>query len=76
MNEPATKEDLERVRVELIDRMNTVDRSMEGLRSQNSAEHGSLFSKLLHITEALHWIRARWERFTRIPDGPPPENRK
>ncbi len=75
VSDPATKEDLERVRIELVTRINSMGRSLEGMRSQNSAEHGSLFSKLLNITEVLHWVRARWERFTRVPDGPP-ENRK
>lgn len=42
-------------------------RSIEGMRSQNSAEHGSLFSKLEYISAALAWIKAKWERFTRTP---------
>lgn len=75
MMEPATKDDLEHVRIELTIRINAMQESVENMRGQNSAEHGSLFSKLLHLTELLHWVRARWERFTRVPDGPPERNK-
>jgi hypothetical protein len=63
MNEPASKEDLEKV----LQRLDDVEKSVEGMRSQNSAEHGSLFTKMTHITELMHWLRAKWERFM----GPP-----
>jgi hypothetical protein len=64
-DEPATKEDIAKL-----------EASIEGMRAQNSAEHGSLFTKLLRITELMTWLKAKWERFIG-PDepGPPPPKR-
>lgn len=68
MNEPATKADVEQLRTEMHQRFEQTDRTVEGMRSQNSHEHGSIFSKLLSLTEIVHWIRAKFDRFTRMPD--------
>lgn len=76
MTDPATREDVEKAKREILERLGTVDASVEAMRGQNSAEHGSLFSKLLHITEVVHWVKSKWERFTRVPDPndkPPPK---
>ena len=43
------------------------NRSIEGMRSQNSSEHGSLFAKLEYLSIAVTWIKSRWEKFTRNP---------
>lgn len=67
-DEPATKEDVEKLRQEMHHRFEQSDRSMEGMRGQNSAEHGSLFSKLTYITEMLVWVKTKWVQFTRMPD--------
>ena len=75
VSDPATREDLEKASKAIIAKVDAMDRSVNNMRDQNSAEHGSLFSKLLHITELMIWLKAKWERFTRVPDGPP-ENRK
>lgn len=45
--------------------MDAFDVSIEGMRSQNSHEHGSIFSKLTHTTELMHWLKAQWMKFTR-----------
>lgn len=67
MTDPADKED---VKV-LVAKIDTLGRSVEGMRAQNSAEHGSLFTKLLHITELMHWLRDSWKRFMYLPPPPP-----
>jgi hypothetical protein len=41
------------------------NRSIEAMRSQNSAEHGSLFSKLEFIATSVHWLKKQWEKFTK-----------
>lgn len=41
--------------------------SVENMRAQNSAEHGSLFSKLIHITDLMHWLKDKWIKFTKEP---------
>lgn len=61
MNEPTEETKL------ILARLDSLEKSVEGMRSQNSAEHGSLFTKLLHLTEVMHWIRAKWIRFTKEP---------
>lgn len=71
MSEPATKEDVEALRVEMHARFERSDASVEGMRSQNSAEHGSIIMKLLHVTQLMHWLRAKWEHFSH--NGQPPE---
>lgn len=77
MTDPATKEDLEKAAKLVIERLERLDDSVENMRGQNSAEHGSLFSKLTYITEMLIWIKTKWQRFMRHPDpndnpeGPP-----
>ena len=68
MSDPINREDLERVRADLASRIEGIDRSVEGMRSQNSAEHGSLFGKLTLIAELVGWLKAQWQRFTR-PGG-------
>jgi hypothetical protein len=65
MTEHATREDLEKAKDAIVDRINAMDRSVEGMRAQNSAEHGSIFTKLLHISELMHWLRGQWERFSK-----------
>jgi hypothetical protein len=75
-NEPATKGDLEKLRQEMHERSSAIERSVEGMRGQNSAEHGSLFSKLTYITEMLVWVKTRWEKFTRSPDRTWPGDKK
>lgn len=47
-------------------KIETVAQSLEGLRAQNSAEHGSLFSKLTRITEMVAYLKSQWEKFTRL----------
>jgi hypothetical protein len=66
MSEPADKED---VKV-LVDRLDKLGESFKGLREQNSAEHGSLFTKLTFITSLTGWLKDSWIRFTILP--PPP----
>lgn len=73
MTGPVSREDLEQARDQIIERLDAMDKSVEGMRSQNSAEHGSLFSKLLHLTEIAHWLKAAWIRFTILP--PPPDDK-
>lgn len=70
MNEPATREDLEKAKQAIIDAIKVMDDSVEAMRGQNSAEHGSLFTKLLHVTELMHWLRAKWEKFMALPTPP------
>lgn len=70
MNEPATKEDLEAAKAVLIERLGKIDRALDGLRKQNSAEHGSLFIKQTHLTNLMHWIKDAWSKFSILP--PPP----
>ena len=70
MNEPATKEDVENLRKEMHSRFEQTDRSMEGMRGQNSAEHGTLFSQHRYMTELMVWIKTKWERFTRSGTWP------
>ena len=74
MSDPATKDDLEQVKRELlvrIDRLDTKQESQsEGLRQQNSAEHGAMQSVLLSVREMLVWIKNQWVRFSRN-DSPP-----
>jgi hypothetical protein len=65
MTEPATREDLEAVRDAIIKRIDAMDQSVEGMRSQNSAEHGSLYFILQTIRDTMNWIRAKWEKFTK-----------
>lgn len=70
MSEPATKEDIEALRLDvasLESRVEAARISVDNMRAQNSAEHGSLFTKLLHITDLMHWLRDKWDRFM----GPP-----
>lgn len=71
MTEPATKEDLDKTAQTILDRLGKIDDSVENMRGQNSAEHGSLFSKLTYISEMMVWIKTQWTRFTRAPDHPP-----
>jgi hypothetical protein len=66
--EPATKGDVEKLRQEMHARFELHDRQVEGMRTQNSHEHGSLFTKLIYITEMLVWIKTKWIAFTRTPD--------
>lgn len=70
MNEPASKEDVER----LATRLGEVEKSVKGMREQNSAEHGSLFLKLTHLGNLMAWIRDAWKRFSILPE--PPEETK
>lgn len=65
MSEPATREDLERMRDALTERIQIMDNSVNAMRSQNSAEHGSLFTKLSFISEIVVWIKAQWIRFSK-----------
>jgi hypothetical protein len=51
----------------ILARLDGLEKSVEGMRAQNSAEHGSLFTKLLHLTEVMHWLRDKWNKFTRAP---------
>lgn len=73
MSDPADKDD---VKV-LVEKLGKLGESIEGMRAQNSAEHGSLFTKMLHVTELMHWLRARWQRFMDLPPPPikPPNNK-
>lgn len=76
--EPATREDVENAKRDIIKSIVKMDDSVENMRKQNSAEHGNQLAKLLHLTEILHWVRAKWERFTRVPDPndkPPPPSK-
>jgi hypothetical protein len=80
MSDNATREDVEKAKKEIIDRIvamdNSVSQGIEGHRQQQSAEHGTILAKLLHNNELLHWIRSRWERFTRDPTaGPAPKEK-
>lgn len=63
MNEPVTREDLEKAKAEIIERIRIMDASVESMRSQNSAEHGSLFTKLSYITELTVWLKSQWSKF-------------
>lgn len=67
-DDPASKEDVEKLRQEMHERFGQTERSVEAMRGQNSAEHGSLFSKLSYITEMLVWVKTKWIQFTRTPD--------
>lgn len=67
-DEAASKEDLEKLRQEMHTRHDQTERSVEAMRGQNSAEHGSLFSKLTYVTEMLVWVKTKWVQFTRTPD--------
>jgi hypothetical protein len=69
MSENSTREDLEKAKQAIIERINELDRKhetgMEGWRQQQSAEHGALFSVMRSILEGVNWLRAKWEKFTR-----------
>jgi len=71
MNDPATKQDVEILRKEMHERFEISEASMEGMRGQNSAEHGSIITKLLHIGELMLWLKSQWSRMWRASDGPP-----
>lgn len=65
MSEPATKEDVEQLRQEMKAEFRATNASVEGMRSQNSAEHGSFYSALQSLREGINWLRTKWERFTK-----------
>jgi hypothetical protein len=69
MNEPASKEDVKA----LVEKLDQLGDSFKGLRDQNSAEHGSLFTKMTHLTNLMTWLKEGWRRFSILPD--PPEDR-
>jgi len=74
MTDPATKEDLEKVEKKVLERLDRMDDSVENMRGQNSAEHGSLFTKLTYITEMMVWIKQKWTNFMRHePHDKPPK---
>lgn len=60
MNEPADKDDVKM----LADKL-------DGLRVQNSIEHGSLFSKMTHLGSLMGWLKDAWRRFSILPPPPP-----
>lgn len=70
MNEPATKEDLEKARDAIIVRIEAMDGSVKGMREQNSQEHGSLFTKQSYVIYMINWLRDSWRRFGIL--SPPP----
>ena len=62
---PATKEDVATLRREMHSRFEQTDRNVEGMRGQNSAEHGSLFSQNRYMTEIMVWLKSKWMSFSR-----------
>ena len=69
------RDELEEARhQELVEKLDQLKREqregLEGFRQQQSAEHGTLFSKLTYITELMIWIKVRWEKFTRSGTWP------
>lgn len=59
MSEPADKDDVK-----------VLVAKLEQLREQNSAEHGSLFTKMTHLGNLMSWLKDAWKRFSILP--PPP----
>ena len=43
--------------------MQKLIKSVESMRSQNSAEHGAMESKMSYMTSTMLWLKAKWERF-------------
>lgn len=72
MTEPADKED---VKV-LVTKLDKLGDSIEGMRSQNSAEHGSLYGLMEACATGISWIKAAWRRFSILPAPPadPPKD--
>ena len=66
MKEPADKEDVKA----LVEKLDQLGESVKGMRSQNSIEHGSLFTKLTHLGNLMGWLKDAWRRFSILP--PPP----
>lgn len=73
MSEPASRDDLEAAKEAIIKRINSMDDSVNNMRDQNSAEHGSLFSKQSNLTNLMNWLKDAWIRFTIM--SPPPEDK-
>lgn len=73
MNDPATKEDIEAAKAVLVEQLGKLDKSLKGMREQNSLEHGSLFTKMTHVGNLMGWLRDAWHRFSILPT--PPEER-
>lgn len=71
MNEPASREDLEKARDAIIERIGKMDKNVDGMRIQNSTEHGSLYSLLHSCLAGISWIKAAWRRFSILPSDPP-----
>ena len=46
-------------------------KAVEGNRTQNSLEHGSLFTKMTHLGNLMGWLKEAWRRFSILP--PPPD---
>lgn len=69
-------EELDRAKRELLAAIARIDRSMQGHRTQMSAEHSAQDSKLSHLVEMVVWLKTKWEKFTRSPDPHPPEKNK
>lgn len=67
MNEPADKEDVKT----LVTKLDQLGTSVENMRAQNSAEHGSLFTKMLNITNVVNWLKTAWLKFQILPPPPP-----
>lgn len=65
MSDQVTRDDLEKAKTDIIERIRVMDASVEAMRSQNSAEHGSLSTKLDYITLAVRWLKSQWEKFTK-----------
>lgn len=67
MSDHATKEDIARI----DKRLDEVNKSVEGMRAQNSAEHGAIASVVRSALDGVSWLKAAWRRFTILPAPPP-----
>lgn len=61
MNEPAAKDDVERAKQAVLDRIDALEKRNdirhEGWRQQQSAEHGAIQGSLISIRDALYWVQ-------------------
>lgn len=65
MNDPASREDLEAARDRITAKLDEMAKSVENMRSQNSAEHGAIHGVMRSVLEAMHWLKAKWIAFTK-----------